>query len=118
MNKTRIQWSKKLHCCEDRKNSTEYFLVLSSSSVFVTIVFYVAVYLFGLRKERIHYIPDDLMPHSSEDQTNEAIMNINSKPSTSETPKPELRKIINLSESDESDDDQILPMENPNLIHI
>lgn len=125
MNKTRIHWSKELHCCEDRKYSKEDFFALSSSSVFLSVVFYIAIYLFGLRKERIQDIPHDLMPPSSDDrnQSNGTIMNINAEePSTSESPEaiePQLAKKINLSDDSSSDDDEdILPIENPNLIQI
>lgn len=125
MNKTRIRWSKELHCCEDRKHSKEDFFALSSSSVFLSVVFYIAVYLFGLRKERIQDIPHDLMPPSTDDQnqSNGTIMNINAEePSTSESPgtiEPQLAKIINVSDdSSSSDDEDLLPIENPNLIQI
>ncbi|XP_055317273.1 uncharacterized protein LOC129576348 [Sitodiplosis mosellana] len=124
MNKTRIRWSKELQCCGDRKYSKEEFLTLSSSSVFFSIIFYVAIYLFGLRKERIQYVPDDLMPPPSDDQnhSNGTIMNINSEePSTSESPAPieqKLAKKINVSEDSSSEDEEILPIQNPNLIQI
>lgn len=128
MNKTRIRWSKELQCCGDRKDSRQDFLAFSSSTIFLGIAFYIAVYLVGLRKERIQYVPDDLMPPPADDQnqSNGTIMNINSEePSTSESPAPLERKskvtaakIVNLSEDSSSDDEQILPIENPNLIQI
>lgn len=129
MNKTQIHWSKVLNCCgQKRKHSRRDFLAFSSSTIFLAIAFYIAVYLVGLRKERIQYVPDDLMPPPADDQnhSNGTIMNINTEePSTSESLAPIERKhkittakIVNLSEDSLSDDEEILPIQNPNLIQI
>lgn len=121
MNKTQIRWSKDFKCCDDRKSSMTDFLVASISSICVSIGFYIVLFLFGLRKERIQHIPDDLMPPQSNDrnQSNQTIMNINvCDPITSEPLHAnENQNFINDLDG-LSTDDEILPPQNPNLIQI
>lgn len=122
MNKTQILWSKEMHCCEDRKSSLLDFLTLSGSSIAVSILFYISIYLFGLRSERIQCIPDDLMPPNHESgQSNGTIMNINhEEPSTSELTLGNNSGVTKLiaESGDSSSDDESLLVSNPNLIQI
>lgn len=112
MNKTQIFWSKTLKCCSDRESSEVEFISLSCISIFVSILFYIGTYIFTLRKERIQYIPDDLMPpEHSGGQSSEAIMNINvPNPSISDSPRTNrtsLTKITNISDDSSSDDEPL-----------
>ncbi|XP_031622570.1 uncharacterized protein LOC116340287 [Contarinia nasturtii] len=123
MNKTQIRWSKELGCCDHRKSSLLDFFTLSGSSIFVSVLFYISIYLYGLRSERIQCIPDDLMPQNREDdQSNGTIMNINNEePSTSELlleSDSKIAKLISESADSSSSDDEPLPISNPNLSQI
>lgn len=64
MNKTRIKWSKKLHCCEDRKSSLVYFFSLASTFGGIVVVFYLTVFIWGKTHERDGYeaIDDESAP--------------------------------------------------------
>lgn len=120
MNKTRIQWTN-AKCCEDRKSSEVEFFAISSFSIFISIAFYIATFLFALRKERLEFrIPDDLMPPENRDQTNRRIMNIHvDDPSTSATLLSENgAKQLDLLDDSASSDEEISPIENQNLFTI
>lgn len=125
MNKTRIDWTT-LKCCKDREPSLTEFVTLSSFSIVVGIFFYIGTYLIGSRKERIQHIPDDLMPEDPEQshESNGTVMNINGdEPTASESSRgsePEIAKIINNDSDDSmlSEDEDILPIQNSNLIEI
>lgn len=119
MNKTRINWTS-MKCCKDRTSSPVEFLTLSGFSVFISIVFYMATYLIGVRKERIQYIPDDLMPLPGDrEQSNGTIMNINAAESSTNQDDEPVNKIINNDFDDSmSSDDDILPTGNANLLEI
>lgn len=60
MNKTRIYWSKELHCCDDRNPSKTVFYSLASTSACVVILFYLGVYVYGERQKRIGFVENDL----------------------------------------------------------
>lgn len=63
MNQTRIKWSEDLHCCADRTLKLFGFWITSSLAVGLTVVFYFFVVLDTRRRERVQYIPNDLMPY-------------------------------------------------------
>lgn len=61
MNKTRINWSKELHCCDDRNPSKMAFFSLASVVGGITLAFYLGVFARGIQVERSGYeqVDDD-----------------------------------------------------------
>lgn len=117
MNKTQIKWSKDLKCCNDRQSSVLEFATLSCITIVVSVLFYIGTFSLTLRKERIQYIPDDLMPpeHSNHHhhQSSRPVMNIHAAgTSISDSPMTNrtiLTKTPNLSDDSSSSDDEPLP---------
>lgn len=104
MNKTRIQWSQDLKCCSDRSASLFEFFCLAFGSIFVAIVFYVAMFTHSIRNERAELsIPNDLIATR---RSINAVMNINPEQSSTSS--------TNLIGINDQDDDilTILPVSN------
>lgn len=126
MNTTQQHWANYLHCCEERKSSSlEDFSLASSFSITLSIAFYIFTFIMGKRKERIQEIPNDLMPPQDADESGETVMNINSdEPTTSAANLATNSKILNSlndahsSDDGDTDDEDILPIQNTNLIEI
>lgn len=128
MNTTQFRWANETGCCSDRQPIMTDFFVTSSFSIVISIMFYIATFIIGKRNERVQCIPDDLMPPGHSNQSNDTVMNINpaQEPSTSEDQggPTDNDKIINTqadsisSDGGEDEDEEILPIENPNLIQI
>lgn len=124
MNTTQQHWANHLKCCQERVSSSlEDFSLASSLSITLSIAFYIFTFIWGKRKERVQDIPDDLMPPQDADESSGTIMNISpDEPTTSEsaTNRPtDTKKQNNWIDAPSSDDDDNnLPVENPNLIEI
>lgn len=136
MNTTQSLWTDKTGCCSKRQPPTSDFFVLSAFSIVISIGFYIATFIIGKRNERVQYIPDDLMPTNTQNRLDDTVMNINDAESTTSTNllnSPELPdriqskptnygSILNTSTSSSDDnddaDEDILPIQNPNLIQI
>lgn len=86
----------------------------------MSISFYVVTFIIGKRKDRIHEIPNDLMPPPQDvNESNRTIMNIQAEGSSTENfTQPNVRVIPNNSTSSDEENDEILPIQNPNLIQI
>jgi len=68
MNKTRLNWSHTLLCCNDRKTSLTAFIVSSVIiSVLIPFAFYTSFMFFGWRREQLHdpLIDSDNQPSAS-----------------------------------------------------
>lgn len=90
MNETRIEWSGRLHCCQGRTLELLGFWIATGIVICVTIAFYCTMIFYTKRRERIQYIPNDLMPydrsnemHASHDTLIESMEHIAAEPSAS-----------------------------------
>lgn len=119
MNKTRILWSKELHCCDDRNPSKTAFYSMASTSVFLAILFYLGIYLHSKRQERLGFIENDLNHRiTARAATSYGAMDNNETtavPSTSTNNEYHAAYPISYKENiravkEESDDDQPLPL--------
>lgn len=78
MNKTRIHWSKTLHCCEDRNSSEFNFYILTSFLSVLVFVFYIGLFVWGRNQEEYDQLNDfDSPARQNQDQDQ------NNQPSTS-----------------------------------
>lgn len=131
MNTTQQHWANDLHCCEERKSSLEDFSLVSSFSVTLSIAFYIFTFIMGKRKERVQEIPNDLMPPRDADESGDTVMNISpDDPTTSESVRTNFAKnpkiqngtndLLSSNDDDTDNDDNeiILPIQNTNLIEI
>lgn len=69
MNQTRIDWSERLHCCQGRSLELLGFWIATGIAICITAIFYCTMFFDTRRRERIQFIPNDLMPY---DRSNEA----------------------------------------------
>lgn len=114
MNKTRIFWSNKLHCCDDRNPPKTTFYSLASTSACLVIVFYLGIYVYGERQKRINFVENDLNYRVRVAATN---ANRNEFEATASTHSESNSNPITIYKEnfqsigqDDSDDEAILPL--------
>lgn len=70
MNETRIDWSGRLHCCQGRELELLSFWLASGVAIVLTAIFYCSMVFDTKRRERIQFIPNDLMPYDRSNERN------------------------------------------------